>query len=125
MFKWKLRTKFLLSLLLISASLTWATLLIVRQRVQLNVRDEIFQDLRNSVVTFQSLERQREEMLARSAELLANLPPLKAEGWPATPPTGPASLHAVARSEEHTSELQSRQYLVCRLLLEKTKIQIA
>src|SRR3712207_8903757 len=26
---------------------------------------------------------------------------------------------AVGRSEEHTSELQSRQYLVCRLLLEK------
>src|SRR3712207_8118872 len=31
-------------------------------------------------------------------------------------PTAPA-----ARSEEHTSELQSRQYLVCRLLLEKKK----
>src|SRR3712207_6945342 len=29
----------------------------------------------------------------------------------------------VARSEEHTSELQSRQYLVCRLLLEKKKIR--
>src|SRR3712207_7982530 len=29
---------------------------------------------------------------------------------------------AVARSEEHTSELQSRQYLVCRLLLEKKKL---
>src|SRR3712207_7585902 len=28
---------------------------------------------------------------------------------------------AAARSEEHTSELQSRQYLVCRLLLEKKK----
>src|SRR3712207_7323844 len=28
---------------------------------------------------------------------------------------------AVQRSEEHTSELQSRQYLVCRLLLEKKK----
>src|SRR3712207_8074218 len=28
----------------------------------------------------------------------------------------------VVRSEEHTSELQSRQYLVCRLLLEKKKI---
>src|SRR3712207_7287813 len=27
--------------------------------------------------------------------------------------------HAVERSEEHTSELQSRHYLVCRLLLEK------
>src|SRR5438445_9595594 len=31
--------------------------------------------------------------------------------------------HAL-RSEEHTSELQSRQYLVCRLLLEKKKHQI-
>src|SRR5258707_8098765 len=29
---------------------------------------------------------------------------------------------ADSRSEEHTSELQSRQYLVCRLLLEKKKI---
>src|SRR3712207_8833462 len=28
----------------------------------------------------------------------------------------------IERSEEHTSELQSRQYLVCRLLLEKKKI---
>src|SRR3712207_7864162 len=28
----------------------------------------------------------------------------------------------IGRSEEHTSELQSRQYLVCRLLLEKKKI---
>src|SRR3712207_8396450 len=32
---------------------------------------------------------------------------------------GPRELR-VARSEEHTSELQSRQYLVCRLLLAKT-----
>src|SRR3712207_7914324 len=30
-----------------------------------------------------------------------------------------------SRSEEHTSELQSRQYLVCRLLLEKKNIQVA
>src|SRR3712207_7388930 len=29
--------------------------------------------------------------------------------------------HLSSRSEEHTSELQSRQYLVCRLLLEKKK----
>src|SRR3712207_7807190 len=29
--------------------------------------------------------------------------------------------NAALRSEEHTSELQSRQYLVCRLLLEKKK----
>src|SRR5947209_14502399 len=31
------------------------------------------------------------------------------------------SRHDPIRSEEHTSELQSRQYLVCRLLLEKKK----
>src|SRR3712207_7360236 len=36
--------------------------------------------------------------------------------------TGSTSTSADAdRSEEHTSELQSRQYLVCRLLLEKKK----
>src|SRR3712207_8036261 len=32
-----------------------------------------------------------------------------------------AAQHSKLRSEEHTSELQSRQYLVCRLLLEKKK----
>src|SRR3712207_7383168 len=31
------------------------------------------------------------------------------------------NIHIGHRSEEHTSELQSRQYLVCRLLLEKKK----
>src|SRR3712207_7039723 len=34
---------------------------------------------------------------------------------------GGAELRQHLRSEEHTSELQSRQYLVCRLLLEKKK----
>src|SRR3712207_7040868 len=33
----------------------------------------------------------------------------------------PVDPRPAARSEEHTSELQSRQYLVCRLLLEKKK----
>src|SRR5438445_7865266 len=32
-----------------------------------------------------------------------------------------ATMAQASRSEEHTSELQSRQYLVCRLLLEKKK----
>src|SRR3712207_7286639 len=36
--------------------------------------------------------------------------------------TSGCSLRTCVRSEEHTSELQSRQYLVCRLLLEKKKI---
>src|SRR3712207_8278996 len=36
-------------------------------------------------------------------------------------PGVPTGLRPAFRSEEHTSELQSRQYLVCRLLLEKKK----
>src|SRR3712207_8948874 len=39
-------------------------------------------------------------------------------------PVRPAIL-GTERSEEHTSELQSRQYLVCRLLLEKKKIEVS
>src|SRR3712207_7076998 len=53
----------------------------------------------------------------RGADLAAgaNRPPVPRAPAPA-PGRDPA-----ARSEEHTSELQSRQYLVCRLLLEKKK----
>src|SRR3712207_7195863 len=53
-----------------------------------------------------------------------------ASAWPLAP-ISPVPKHPLAttttlccsrsRSEEHTSELQSRQYLVCRLLLEKKK----
>src|SRR3712207_7492234 len=42
---------------------------------------------------------------------------------PTTVPS-PSSTTAPIRSEEHTSELQSRQYLVCRLLLEKKKYEL-
>src|SRR3712207_7156603 len=34
---------------------------------------------------------------------------------------GSRGIFSIGRSEEHTSELQSRQYLVCRLLLEKKR----
>src|SRR5258707_2699640 len=43
--------------------------------------------------------------------------------WARTPSSS-ATILVFARSEEHTSELQSRQYLVCRLLLEKKKTPI-
>src|SRR3712207_7658861 len=43
---------------------------------------------------------------------------------PVEPPVRAQVPLRVHRSEEHTSELQSRQYLVCRLLLEKKKHQI-
>jgi signal transduction histidine kinase len=74
----RLRTKFLLSLVAITAALTTATLLIVRYSVQTRVRAGIQQDLRNSVNTYETFERQRQETLTRSAELLANLPTVRA-----------------------------------------------
>jgi signal transduction histidine kinase len=74
----RLRTKFLLSLLLVSASLTCSTLLVVRQRVQLQIRGQIREALQNSVVTFQHFQRQREMALEGSAALLANLPIVEA-----------------------------------------------
>src|SRR2546422_6204233 len=45
---------------------------------------------------------------------------------PAPPPLGraPVGSRRSRRSEEHTSELQSRLHLVCRLLLEKKKKQL-
>src|SRR3712207_7115318 len=48
--------------------------------------------------------------LPRAADFIRKAPPI-APDQPLNP----------GRSEEHTSELQSRQYLVCRLLLEKKK----
>jgi len=70
----RLRTRFLLSMLLITAGLTATSLLVVRRSVQNHVRDGILQDLGNSVTTFQNFQHDREFMLTRSAELVADLP---------------------------------------------------
>ncbi len=78
MLKLRMRTKFLLSMLLISAGLTCTSLLLVRDSVQKQTRQEIFADLRNSVSTFQNFQRERELTLTHSAELLADLPNLRA-----------------------------------------------
>src|SRR5438874_1968027 len=74
----RLQTKFLLSMLLISAGLTCTSLLLVRRSVHKQVKKEIFADLQNSVSTFQNFQRERELSLSRSAELLADLPTLRA-----------------------------------------------
>jgi signal transduction histidine kinase len=70
----RLRTRFLLSMVLITASLTALSLLVVRHSVQSHVREGIVQDLRNSVTTFQNFQHDREVMLTHSAELVAYLP---------------------------------------------------
>ncbi|MGC2136868.1 MAG: ATP-binding protein [Candidatus Sulfotelmatobacter sp.] len=69
-----LRTRFLLSMLVITAGLTALSLLVVRHSVRGHVREGIAQDLRNSVTTFQNFQHDREVMLTHSAELVAYLP---------------------------------------------------
>src|SRR3712207_8657327 len=60
--------------------------------------------------------------LAPEAVPANQAPVVTAPGAQATNEDTPLVFSAAnSRSEEHTSELQSRQYLVCRLLLEKTK----
>src|SRR3712207_7282876 len=59
---------------------------------------------------------------ARAGRTASSRPPARPAGCSGWRPTAPTwSTSSRTRSEEHTSELQSRQYLVCRLLLEKKK----
>jgi len=74
----RLQTKFLLSMLLISAGLTCTSLLLVRHRVQEQIKQELFADLQNSVSTFQNFQHERQLTLGHSADLLADLPTLRA-----------------------------------------------
>jgi signal transduction histidine kinase len=75
--KARLRTKFLLSLTLLIAALTFATLAVVRHAAEQQIRTGVEQDARNSVLTFQNLRSERQIQLERTAELLATLPALK------------------------------------------------
>ena len=74
MHRTRLRTRFLLSMVLITAGLTALSLLVVQHSMQSHVREGIVQDLGNSVTTFQNFQHDREVMLTRSAELVADLP---------------------------------------------------
>jgi signal transduction histidine kinase len=74
----RLRTKFLLSMVVVSAALTFTTLLVVRHTVQQEVRLGIQRDLENSVSAFHNFQKQREVTLERSAALLADLPNVRA-----------------------------------------------
>src|SRR3712207_8902322 len=74
--------------------------------------DALLADWQPDVVAFQECSAELTEAVTKS------------EGWHGHAHRGLClvSRHPIReRSEEHTSELQSRQYLVCRLLLEKKK----
>src|SRR3712207_8524274 len=83
---------------------------------------------RSTLFPYTTLFRSREriEMLVvhgnTSCTCRLQCPPLMM-GFAVFPGSTKVPRRGCARSEEHTSELQSRQYLVCRLLLEKKKMK--
>src|SRR3712207_7830067 len=73
-------------------------------------------------VTAGGLAQDRHELaLVERRHLADRAEPVRAQLLRAGRADAPDALDRQRRSEEHTSELQSRQYLVCRLLLEKKK----
>src|SRR5215467_7602608 len=70
----RLRTRFLLSMLLITAALAVTSLLLVRRIVESNFRRSIAVNLGNSVAAFQHFRHERETMLTNDVALLADLP---------------------------------------------------
>src|SRR3712207_786708 len=103
-----------------------------KRRFSLEMALDSFPALRNAVDAFVVMEDTTEHKphpapILKGLELLGDVAPDKA-AYVGDSPFDVAAAHAAGtlsvavswgRSEEHTSELQSRQYLVCRLLLEK------
>jgi signal transduction histidine kinase/ActR/RegA family two-component response regulator len=69
----RLRTKLLLSFVLLTAGLTCATLLVVRRGAQAQMQHQVEQDARNATLMFQVMEHQHQMALSRKADLLASL----------------------------------------------------
>src|ERR1700677_249020 len=75
---WRMRTTLMVSLLAVSLGLTATCLLVIRVSVQQEIRKGLNSDLDHSLGTFRNIAGQRNQMLAREAALLADLPSLKA-----------------------------------------------
>ena len=71
------RTKLLLSLVLVTVGLTCATLLVVRSDYQRQMQREIEEEARNTILTFQGIQHQHQKELDRKAQLVATLAALR------------------------------------------------
>src|SRR5580698_1692717 len=85
--KLRLRTKFLIAMLLTSAGLTAVSLVIVQRTVASHVRRGLASDLADSVQTFRNVQAEREANLTSLVQLMADLPNLKALMTSHDPPT--------------------------------------
>lgn len=69
----RLRTKLLLSFVLLTVALTWATLFVVRRNARVKEEQRIELDAENAILTFQILQRQQLAALNHKADLLASV----------------------------------------------------
>lgn len=83
----RLRTRFLLSMVLVTAGLTITSLLLVRRTIEQNLRQGIVVNLHNSVSAFQDFRHERETMLTSYVGLLADIPLTRAIMTSADPVT--------------------------------------
>jgi signal transduction histidine kinase/ActR/RegA family two-component response regulator len=67
----RLRTKFLFSMVLLVAGLTWFSLLVVRHTAQDRARQELTSDLHSSLMMLNRLQKERQLAISRKADLLA------------------------------------------------------
>src|SRR3712207_7573471 len=76
---------------------------------------------RSTLFPYTTLFRSRPKESVKAYEEARNVSPVPSCCCSVVTSISGLTIAVTARSEEHTSELQSRQYLVCRLLLEKKK----
>jgi signal transduction histidine kinase/ActR/RegA family two-component response regulator len=92
----RLRTKFMVSLAVVTAGLTWATLSVVRSTAEGRVQREIQEESQNAMVTFQVLQHGHLVALMRKADLLASLVMMRNGD--------PASIEDVGKDPWHSDE---------------------
>ena len=73
----RMRTTLLIPLVVLSFGCTLLSLLVIRTIVQQQTQADLASDLRHSVKTYQNIQHQQRELLARESALLADLPSLK------------------------------------------------
>ena len=101
----RLRTRFLLSMLLITTGLTATSLLLVQRSIRSNVRQSIAVNLRHSVAAFQDFRRERETMLTGQVALVADLPITRSIMTSSDPVTIQDASQAIWQTARSSSDL--------------------
>ncbi|HXW99785.1 MAG TPA: HAMP domain-containing sensor histidine kinase [Candidatus Acidoferrales bacterium] len=101
----RLRTRFLLSMVLVTVGLTTTSLLLVWRSIESNVRQSIAVNLRSSVSAFRDFQHERETLLTSYVALLADLPLTRAIMTGADAPTIQDAAPQIWRDVRSNSDL--------------------